>query len=148
MIYFFENQERCLQYSLAGVLIKVTSISIFSKITSKRPYQFACDLFPQPSVVEFNVRGQIFPIERSTLEQMTNSVLDKMETGFQQAVKDKDGRFFIDADGKIFHYILDYIQHRSLPPVEFKAQIVNLSRTLGLTAVERVMMSEKFAQTS
>ena len=88
--------------------------------------------------------GQIFSIKRSTLDKVPKSVLNKMVNGIQHSVKDKDGRFFIDANGKIFQYILDYIRHGSLPPLEFATQVYKISLALDLTELEREMSTYIF----
>ena len=83
--------------------------------------------------------GQIFSIPRSTLDKVPESMLSKMVTGKHQAVKDKDGRYFINADGNIFRYILEYIRHGSLPPLEFATQVYDCASDWNLGELKEEM---------
>ncbi|XP_059846388.1 BTB/POZ domain-containing protein KCTD16-like isoform X2 [Hypanus sabinus] len=72
-----------------------------------------------PEVVELNVGGQVYFTRLSTLTSLPNSVLGKMfghkrNSGSPELARDNRGRFFIDRDGFLFRYILDYLRDRSV----------------------------------
>ncbi|XP_078267537.1 BTB/POZ domain-containing protein KCTD16-like isoform X2 [Rhinoraja longicauda] len=72
-----------------------------------------------PEVVELNVGGQVYFTRLSTLTNLPNSVLGRMfghkrNSGGPDLARDNRGRFFIDRDGFLFRYILDYLRDRSV----------------------------------
>ncbi|XP_032885232.1 BTB/POZ domain-containing protein KCTD16-like isoform X1 [Amblyraja radiata] len=72
-----------------------------------------------PEVVELNVGGQVYFTRLSTLTSLPNSVLGRMfghkrNSGSPDLARDNRGRFFIDRDGFLFRYILDYLRDRSV----------------------------------
>ncbi|XP_051870480.1 BTB/POZ domain-containing protein KCTD16b isoform X1 [Pristis pectinata] len=72
-----------------------------------------------PEVVELNVGGQVYFTRLSTLTSLPNSVLGRMfghkrNSGSPELARDNRGRFFIDRDGFLFRYILDYLRDRSV----------------------------------
>lgn len=72
---------------------------------------------PFPSVVELNVGGVFYTTTLSTLTKNTNSVLGQLFTGKSQELKlvrDAKGKYFIDRDGVLFRYVLDYLRNNKL----------------------------------
>ncbi|XP_022245151.1 BTB/POZ domain-containing protein KCTD12-like [Limulus polyphemus] len=69
-----------------------------------------------PSVVELNVGGVFYTTSISTLTKEPNSLLGQMFTGEggKTAMRDSKGKFFIDRDGVIFRYILDYLRNQKV----------------------------------
>jgi len=65
-------------------------------------------------VVELNVGGVTYVTSRPTLIQDQDSLLAKWfgSAGAEEKalVRDKQGRYFIDRDGALFRYILDYLR--------------------------------------
>ena len=100
------------------------------------PYNFDCCLFQAfeddkakmrkmnenlESVVTVNVGGVHYSTSRSTLCADENSMLAAMFSGFHKIETLRDGSYFIDANGKHFGIILDYLRGRiiysdDLPP--------------------------------
>ncbi|XP_008493667.1 BTB/POZ domain-containing protein KCTD16 [Calypte anna] len=75
-------------------------------------------LLPFPEVVELNVGGQVYFTRHSTLVGTPHSLLWKMFTPKRDTAndlaKDSKGRFFIDRDGFLFRYILDYLRDKQV----------------------------------
>ncbi|EPY73477.1 BTB/POZ domain-containing protein KCTD16 [Camelus ferus] len=71
-----------------------------------------------PEVVELNVGGQVYFTRHSTLVSIPHSLLWKMFSPKRDTAndlaKDSKGRFFIDRDGFLFRYILDYLRDRQV----------------------------------
>ncbi|XP_069487836.1 BTB/POZ domain-containing protein KCTD8 isoform X1 [Ambystoma mexicanum] len=72
---------------------------------------------PFPEVVELNVGGQVYVTKHATLTSVPDSTLHGMFSGHADAKelpRDNRARFFIDRDGFLFRYILDYLRDRQL----------------------------------
>lgn len=71
-----------------------------------------------PEVIELNVGGQVYFTRHSTLISIPHSLLWKMFSPKRDTAndlaKDSKGRFFIDRDGFLFRYILDYLRDRQV----------------------------------
>jgi len=71
-----------------------------------------------PDVVELNVGGQVYYTRHSTLVGTPNSVLGKLFSSKKDAsndlARDPKGRYFIDRDGFLFRYVLDYLRDRQV----------------------------------
>lgn len=74
-----------------------------------------------PEIIELNVGGQVYTTRLQTLTSVPNSLL---WTTFTQKSpsdipKDSKGRFFLDRDGLLFRYILDYLRDLKLVLPDF-----------------------------
>uniref|UniRef100_A0A8C1SDT7 Potassium channel tetramerization domain containing 8 n=1 Tax=Cyprinus carpio TaxID=7962 RepID=A0A8C1SDT7_CYPCA len=71
---------------------------------------------PYPEVVELNVGGQVYVTKRSTLVSIPDTTLHTMFTRCSphELPRDSRGRFFIDRDGFLFRYVLDFLRDRQL----------------------------------
>ncbi|XP_020359265.1 BTB/POZ domain-containing protein KCTD8-like [Oncorhynchus nerka] len=71
---------------------------------------------PYPEVVELNVGGQVYVTKRSTLVSVPDTTLHAMFTRCppRELPRDSRGRFFIDRDGFLFRYVLDFLRDRQL----------------------------------
>jgi BTB/POZ domain-containing protein KCTD8/12/16 len=68
-----------------------------------------------PDIVELNVGGVHYTTTLKTLVQELGSKLCEKFSGKPNSVtKDAKGRYFIDRDGVLFRYILDYLRDRTL----------------------------------
>ena len=110
--------------------------NICTLAASLLPHNFNCFLFQAfdddkakmrkmnediESVVTVNVGGVHYSTSRSTLCADENSKLAAMFSGFHKVETLRDGSYFIDANGKHFGIILDYLRGRiiysdDLPP--------------------------------
>ncbi|XP_049634693.1 BTB/POZ domain-containing protein KCTD12 [Suncus etruscus] len=69
-----------------------------------------------PDIVELNVGGQVYVTRRCTVVSVPESLLWRMFTQHQpqELARDSKGRFFLDRDGFLFRYILDYLRDLQL----------------------------------
>uniref|UniRef100_A0A4W3I2J5 Potassium channel tetramerisation domain containing 12.1 n=1 Tax=Callorhinchus milii TaxID=7868 RepID=A0A4W3I2J5_CALMI len=68
------------------------------------------------SVMELNVGGQVYVTRYTTLIAAPDSLLGRMFTrkAPKELPRDSKGRFFLDRDGFLFRYVLDYLRDGDL----------------------------------
>lgn len=83
-----------------------------------------------PEIIELNVGGQIYVTRHSTLLSVPNSLLWSMfkEHNSSQLTRDSKGRYFIDRDGFLFRYILDYLRDKDLALPEYFKERASLQK--------------------
>ena len=86
------------------------------------------------SVVELNIGGVVYTTTSSTLTKFPDSMLGAMFSGSMPTTRDHNGRFFIDRNGDLFQYILDYLRSAQLPA------------KLGDNLLHRLLMEADFYQ--
>lgn len=70
-------------------------------------------LFPEN--IELNVGGRYYSTTVLTLTKIKESLLGKVFSGKEKAFeKDSTGKYFIDRDGLLFRYILDFLRSRRI----------------------------------
>ncbi|XP_056295539.1 BTB/POZ domain-containing protein KCTD12b [Pseudoliparis swirei] len=100
---------------------------------------------PFPEIIELNVGGQVYITRFSTLTSVPDSLLWEMfsRKSAKGLARDTKGRFFVDRDGFLFRYILDYMRDQQLVlPDHFpergrlqrEAEFFNLSELVKLLA--------------
>ena len=69
-----------------------------------------------PSIVELNVGGVFYTTTLSTLTRDADSLLAQTfsSRSRQPVLRDAKGKYFIDRDGVLFRYILDYLRSQTL----------------------------------
>ncbi|KAL0973777.1 hypothetical protein UPYG_G00211040 [Umbra pygmaea] len=69
-----------------------------------------------PEIIELNVGGQVYITRYSTLISVPDSLLWEMfsRKSTKGLARDTKGRFFVDRDGFLFRYILDYMRDQQL----------------------------------
>ncbi|XP_049598536.1 BTB/POZ domain-containing protein KCTD12b [Syngnathus scovelli] len=69
-----------------------------------------------PEIIELNVGGQVYITRYSTLTSVPDSLLWEMfsRKSAKGLARDTKGRFFVDRDGFLFRYILDYMRDQQL----------------------------------
>jgi hypothetical protein len=69
-----------------------------------------------PPIIELNVGGVFYTTSISTLTKEENSLLGAMFSGKGKMTlaKDNKGKYFIDRDGVLFRYVLDYLRNQKL----------------------------------
>lgn len=72
-----------------------------------------------PGVVELNVGGVFYSTALSTLTKDPDSLLGQVFSsgkagGKGQVIKDTKGKYFLDRDGVLFRYVLDYLRNGKL----------------------------------
>ncbi|KAL6464830.1 hypothetical protein MHYP_G00271470 [Metynnis hypsauchen] len=71
--------------------------------------------------VTLNVGGQIYTTSLSTLQRYPDSMLGAMFRGDFPTARDTQGNYFIDRDGPLFRYILNFLRTSELTlPYDFK----------------------------
>ncbi|XP_052798559.1 BTB/POZ domain-containing protein KCTD6-like [Mya arenaria] len=72
-------------------------------------------------IVKLNVGGEIYTTTKATLCKYPSSMLGAMFNGSMSPSLDENGCFFIDRDGELFKYILNYLRSSRLSvPAGFK----------------------------
>ncbi|KAM7000941.1 BTB/POZ domain-containing protein KCTD16a [Tautogolabrus adspersus] len=73
---------------------------------------------PPSDVVELNVGGQVYYTRIATLTTFPNSLLGKLfsnkKGSSNDLARDLRGRYFIDRDGFLFRYVLDYLRDKQV----------------------------------
>ncbi|XP_056396324.1 BTB/POZ domain-containing protein KCTD12-like isoform X2 [Hyla sarda] len=69
-----------------------------------------------PDIIELNVGGQVYITRYLTLVAIRGSLLWEMfsQKNVQPLARDSKGRFFLDRDGFLFRYVLDYLRDHQL----------------------------------
>lgn len=67
-----------------------------------------------PSVVELNVGGVFYTTALSTLTRETDSHLASLFKEKLSLEKDAKGKYFLDRDGVLFRYVLDFLRNKAL----------------------------------
>ncbi|KAF7689413.1 BTB/POZ domain-containing protein KCTD12.2 [Silurus meridionalis] len=83
-----------------------------------------------PEVIELNVGGQIYVTRHATLLSVPNSLFWSMfqEHSPSQLTRDSKGRYFIDRDGFLFRYILDYLRDKNLALPDYFKERASLQK--------------------
>lgn len=86
--------------------------------------------------VELNVGGVVYTTSKATLTNFPNSKIARMfESQGAESMKDAKGRYFIDRDGVLFRFILDYLRNKKLVLPECfqeKERLVQEAKHFGL----------------
>lgn len=82
-------------------------------------------------MIELNVGGRIFETTLMTLTKHNDTMLAAMFSGKHPQPQDKNGRYFIDADGDTFVYILRYLRHKQLPPKDMIEEVYRAAQYFG-----------------
>lgn len=69
-----------------------------------------------PEILELNVGGVSYTTTLNTLRKEADSLLSQMfsNSGKTPILRDSKGKFFLDRDGVLFRYILDYLRNQKL----------------------------------
>lgn len=72
--------------------------------------------WPFPDIIELNVGGQVYVTRHTTLISVPDSLLWSMfsKKTPKELARDSKGRYFLDRDGFLFRYILDYLRDLNL----------------------------------
>lgn len=110
-----------------------------------------------PELVELNVGGVFYTTYISTLTREKDSLLGQMFNGTSKnnIVKDNKGKYFIDRDGVLFRYVLDYLRNQKLTlPENFHEkerlrqeaeyyQLPNLTKSISISLPKLASISNR-----
>jgi len=103
-----------------------------------------------PDLVELNVGGIFYSTTLTTLTREPDSLLGRIFTGAQPAPpKDSKGRYFLDRDGVLFRYVLDYLRSNSLVlPESFRERerLKEEAVHFGLRGITETMVASEKAR--
>lgn len=72
-------------------------------------------------LIKLNVGGVLYTTTKATLSRIPNSMLGAMFNGSMPTTIDSDGNYFIDRDGHLFNYVLNFLRSSCLAlPDDFK----------------------------
>ncbi|XP_066542809.1 BTB/POZ domain-containing protein KCTD12.1 [Hoplias malabaricus] len=85
---------------------------------------------PFSEIIELNVGGQVYVTRLRTLVSVPDSLLWSMfsKKNPRELARDSKGRFFLDRDGFLFRYILDYLRDLQLVLPEYFPEKSRLQR--------------------
>ena len=108
------SSSSTLESSAAAMTSGVGSTAATSSNSSSNSSNSSNSLFP--SIVELNVGGVFYTTALSTLTRDGESLLAQMFTGRSRepVLRDSKGKYFIDRDGVLFRYTLDYLRDGTL----------------------------------
>lgn len=86
---------------------------LFNEVTA-RATQYVAQHEGDNAIVKLNVGGSPFETTLTTLTSSPDSMLAAMFSGRFTLPRDRDGRVFIDRDGKRFRYILNFLRDGTL----------------------------------
>ncbi|XP_066582836.1 BTB/POZ domain-containing protein KCTD16 [Prorops nasuta] len=96
-----------------------------------------------PSVVELNVGGVFYTTALTTLTRESESHLASLFTGQSHVEKDAKGKYFLDRDGVLFRYVLDFLRNQALVlPEGFRERerLRQEANFYGLPGLERAIL--------
>ncbi|MGH0165410.1 UNVERIFIED_CONTAM: hypothetical protein FKN15_049233 [Acipenser sinensis] len=85
---------------------------------------------PFPEIIELNVGGQVYLTRHKTLIAVPDSLLWQMfnQKTPKELSRDSKGRYFLDRDGFLFRYILDYLRDLNLVLPDYFPEKCRLKR--------------------
>lgn len=89
-------------------------------------------MVPFPSVVPLNVGGIKYVTRLSTLKKYPDSMLAALFSGRYQVDKDAEGNFFLDSNGILFGYLLEFLRNGLMPPREQSVPLYREASYYGL----------------
>ncbi|XP_076090311.1 uncharacterized protein LOC143062530 [Mytilus galloprovincialis] len=86
-----------------------------------------------PKVVGLNIGGKKFTTRLSTLTKYPDSMLGAMFSGRHKLDADRNGDYFIDRNGKYFHYILEFLRDENvMPPSGTRERVLKEADYFGI----------------
>ncbi|XP_062867430.1 BTB/POZ domain-containing protein KCTD16b isoform X1 [Trichomycterus rosablanca] len=118
--------------------------------TQPAPKEQTCAQNCFPDVIELNVGGQVYYTRHATLVSLPGSLLGKIfspkSNTLPDLARDNKGRYFIDRDGFLFRYVLDFLRDRQVVlPEHFpeKARLRKEAEHFQLPDLVKLLMPEE-----
>lgn len=89
--------------------------------------------------VSLNVGGEIYTTTLDTLTRCQDSMLGAMFTGQIPVLRDSRGNVFIDRDGKVFRYILNYLRSSALDLPDGFSELALLRREVDFFQIRPLL---------
>ena len=83
-------------------------------------------------MIPLNVGGVRYMTRLSTLKKYPDSMLAALFSGRYQVDKDADGNFFLDSNGMLFGYLLEFLRNGLVPPREHAVPLYREASYYGL----------------
>ncbi|XP_064612513.1 BTB/POZ domain-containing protein KCTD7-like [Liolophura sinensis] len=100
-----------------------------------------------PPIIRLNVGGMLYMTRLSTVCKYPDSMLAAMFSGRHHVDKDQDDNYFLDSNGSLFGYILDFLRFGQLPPNTHALPVYREASYFGLHAlVERLQLNPEIAK--
>lgn len=80
------------------------------RLLEKEKEELSKPIVQMEEIITLNVGGVVYTTTRTTLMKEKGTLLYGLSSGRYDLVKDSQGRYFIDRDGHIFRYILNYLR--------------------------------------
>ncbi len=90
-------------------------------------------------IVEFNVGGSTYTTSKSTISSYPDSMLCRMITGGIPNATDTKQRIFIDRDGPLFRYILNFLRDKQLNLPENFTEYAQLRQEAEFFCIEPIV---------
>ncbi|KAH3886702.1 BTB/POZ domain-containing protein KCTD7-like [Dreissena polymorpha] len=87
---------------------------------------------PFPSVLPLNVGGVKYVTRLSTLKKYPDSMLAALFSGRYQVDKDAEGNYFLDSNGILFGYLLEFLRNGLVPPKDHAIPLYREATYYGL----------------
>lgn len=100
-----------------------------------------------PSVIPLNVGGVKYVTRLSTLCKYPDSMLAALFSGRHAVDKDQSGCFFLDSNGSMFGYILEFLRNGSVPPNHVSVAVYKDANYYGLShLLEKLQLKPEVAR--
>ncbi|KAL3856966.1 hypothetical protein ACJMK2_011672 [Sinanodonta woodiana] len=110
------------------------------QLYKENPYGNSSEDFP--SVIPLNVGGIKYITRLSTLRKFPDSLLSLLFSGRYKVDKDAEGNYFLDSNGGLFCFILEYLRNGTLPPKDMTAAVYKEAGYYGIyDLVEKLKFS-------
>eukprot|EP01120_Amphizonella_sp_Union-15-10_P006980 TRINITY_DN230_c0_g3_i1.p1 TRINITY_DN230_c0_g3~~TRINITY_DN230_c0_g3_i1.p1 ORF type:complete len:305 (-),score=75.15 TRINITY_DN230_c0_g3_i1:129-971(-) len=96
--------------------------------------------------IKLNIGGKIFETTAATLNKYPESVLANLFAGENKLKPDENGVYFIDRDGSLFGYVLNFLRddNLALPSNQYELeQLEREARSYGLTGLENLVVGHR-----
>lgn len=129
-----QNEERSLALTQKEKELMLLEEKLKKEATMVRNQQLLSE-----KKIKLDVGGKHFSTSLTTLTSVPDSMLSAMFSGRFPLDKDSDQNYFIDRNGEIFGWILDWLRDKSLPhhiTRQHQLQLINEAGYYGLTKLE------------